>query len=69
MLSLSERISDLQKQVDLKEADYQQEVKRANVMAQNLIQIRDKISIEINQTHFSLLDHEEQLAKLEFDEA
>jgi len=59
VLSLSERISDLQKQVDLKEADYQQEVKRANVMAQNLIQIRDKINVEINQTHFSLLDHEE----------
>ena len=60
---------DIEKNVKEAEQSYTTEAKAANQKAQALIQIRQRLNDEMSETRFSLLDHEEQLASLDFDDA
>ena len=63
------KMRDIDRSVKEAEQGYSSEAKISNQKAQALIQIRQRLSDGMSETRFSLLDHEEQLASLEFDES
>ena len=69
-MNCAAKMREIERTVKEAEQRYSGEAKAANLKAQALIQIRQRLNEEqMTETRFTLLDHEEQLASLEFDEA
>jgi len=67
--SVTSYLSQLESLVRAREQTYQTEAKSTNLKAQILITARHKKNSELSEHLFSLLNSEEQLAQLEYNEA